>query len=44
MFDDTINNMETQNRNVYSTKTIEMQATKAVDEILKQGVIGQKSL
>ena len=43
MFDDTINNMENQNRHV-SSEAIEMQATKAVDEILNKGALSQSAL
>ena len=43
MFDDTINNMENQNRHV-SSEAIEMQATKAVDEILNKGAVSQSAL
>lgn len=39
MFDETINNMESANRQV-STKEIEMKATKAVDEILGKDSAG----
>ena len=43
MFDETINNIETQNRHV-SSETIEMQATKAVEEILTKGAVNQAAL